>query len=316
MDVQLEPDASVTIIAGTVSSGQGHETVYAKLIQDWLGITPERVRLLQGDTALVPFGRGTFGSRSMTVGGSALKAATDKLVIKAKSVAAGLLEASPGDIAFEPGRFIVEGTDRHVTLEAVAAAAYQGVATDPTADLGLRASGTFNRPPANYPNGCNVCEVEVDPETGVVEIQRFVAVDDCGRALDPVRLEGQIHGGLAQGIGQALFEEVVFDDEGQLVSGSLMDYGVPHARDLPNFAVESIEVATATNPLGVKGAGEAGCVSAPGAVVNAVLDALKPIGVEHLEMPLTPHRVWEAIHATKMSSEAKSGADSPISLGG
>jgi carbon-monoxide dehydrogenase large subunit len=177
----------------------------------------------------------------------------------------------------------------------VAAAAHCGTSRDPSAALGLSAAATFNAPPANYPNGCNVCEVEIDPETGTVEIVRFVAVDDCGRVLDSIGLEGQVHGALAQGIGQALCEQIVFDSEGQLLSGSLMDYELPRAARIPNFDTEATEIPTATNPLGVKGAGEAGCVSAPAAVVNAVLDALKPYGVEHLDMPLTSHRVWQAI---------------------
>jgi carbon-monoxide dehydrogenase large subunit len=301
MEIHVEPDGSATIIAGTVSSGQGHETVFAMLLNEWLGIPRDRVRLITGDTAIVSFGRGTFGSRSMTVCGSALKIAADKVVDKAKAIAAELLEVSVDDISFTPGRFTVKGTDRHATLPEVAAGAYRGSTADPNAELGLRAAATFAAPPANYPNGCNVCEVEVDPQTGAVDILHFVAIDDCGHVLDSERLKGQIHGGLAQGIGQALHERIVFDSEGQLVSGSLMDYGVPRADALPNFVVESIEIPTATNPLGVKGAGEAGCVSAPGAVVNAVLDALRPLGVETLDMPLTPPRVWQAIREAKQA---------------
>ena len=304
MEIHVEPDGSATIIAGTVSSGQGHETVFAKLVNEWLGISPERVRLLTGDTAVVAFGRGTFGSRSMTVCGSALKMAADKIIEKSKSIAGELLEVSTADVAFEAGEFRIKGTDRRVSLQAVAAAAYRGTSGDRSAELGLRASATFTAPPANYPNGCNICEVEVDAETGQVEVLGFVAVDDCGRVLDPQQLEGQIHGGLAQGIGQALIEQVVFDEDGQLVSGSLMDYGVPRAGNLPNFVVEPIEIPTSTNPLGVKGAGEAGCVSAPPAVVNAVLNALEPLGVETLDMPLTPYRVWRAIQAATNKSQS------------
>ncbi len=312
MDIHLEPDGSVTIIAGTVSTGQGHETVYARLISEWLGVAPERIRLIQGDTGAVPFGRGTFGSRSMTVGGSALKMASDRLIGKAKHIAADLLEASADDISFAAGRFTVEGTDRATTLTAVAAAAYRGSGADANAELGLRASATFNAPPANYPNGCNVCEVEIDPETGIVDIANFVAVDDCGRVLDHTRLEGQIHGGLAQGIGQALIEQVVYDGNGQLVSGSLMDYGLQRAADLPFFVTDSIEIPTATNPLGVKGAGEAGCVSAPGAVVNAVLDALRPLGVRSIDMPLTPYRIWQAIRDAETAKANRAAApDNP-----
>ena len=305
MEIHVEPDGSATIIAGSVSSGQGHETVFATLLQEWLGIARERVRLLTGDTAIVPFARGTFGSRSMTVFGSALKLASDKIIAKAKVIAGELLEADVEDISFDAGRFSVRGTDRYVTLDAVAGTSYRGTTVDTDAELGLRATATFASPPANYPNGCNICEVEVDPETGSVEILRFIAVDDCGRVLDPERLEGQLHGGLAQGIGQALFESIVFDREGQLISGSLMDYGIPRADNLPCFIAESIEIPTATNPLGVKGAGEAGCVSAPGAVVNAVLDAIKPLGVRTLDMPLTPPRIWQAIRDFQKSQPQK-----------
>jgi carbon-monoxide dehydrogenase large subunit len=295
MEIQIEPDGTATVISGTVSSGQSHETVFAKLLGEWLGIAPDRVRLVAGDTAIVSFGRGTFGSRSMTVCGSALKMASDRVIEKAKAIAAEILEANASDIVFDQGRLSVAGTDRTTTLEAVAAAAYRGTTADPSAELGLGAAATFAAPPANYPNGCNVCEVEVDPETGVVEIVRFVAVDDCGRVLDSIRLEGQIHGALAQGIGQALCEEIAFDREGQLMSGTLMDYELPRAARMPDFTTEAIEIPTKTNPLGVKGAEEAGCVSAPAAVVNAVVDALKPFGVEHIDMPLTSYRVWQAI---------------------
>jgi carbon-monoxide dehydrogenase large subunit len=299
MEIQIEPDGSATLVASSVSSGQGHETVFADLLQKWLGIPRQRVRLLTGDTAVVPFARGTFGSRTMTVCGSALRIAADRIIEKARPIAGELLETDIADVVFDSGRFAVKGTDRHVSLTAVAAAAYRGTMADQDAELGLRAAATFSAPPANYPNGCNVCEVEVDPETGAIDILRFVAVDDCGRVLDSERLEGQIHGALAQGIGQALMENIVFDSSGQLMSGSLMDYSIPRARNLPDFTAEAIEIPTATNPLGVKGAGEAGCVSAPCAVVNAVLDALKPLGVRTIEMPLTPPRVWQAIQDVK-----------------
>lgn len=296
MDLRLEPDGALTLTAGTLSTGQGHETVYAQLLSSWLGIPMERIRLVQGDTDRVGFGRGTFGSRSMTVGGEALKRASDHLVTLILEVASAELEASVEDLAFTPGRVTVEGTDRSITLPAIAARAY-GHGKPVNGRIGLEASGASSSEPGNYPNGCNICELEVDPETGIVEISRFLALDDVGTVINPMLLEGQIHGGLAQGIGQAWMEGIIFDAEGQLLTGSFLDYQLPRASDLPAFEVETMSIPTGTNLLGVKGAGEAGCVSAPPAFMSALLDALAPSGVETLDMPATPARVWQALRA-------------------
>jgi carbon-monoxide dehydrogenase large subunit len=298
MEIRFDPSGMVTVVAGTHSHGQGHATTYAQLVSDWLGVPFENVRLVQGDTDAVPFGRGTYASRSAMLGGSALRAASDAIIAKAKDMAAHLLEAAATDLEFKDGKFSVAGTDRGIALTDVAKAFFRPVGPTTKFGTGLDASGSSNHPPT-FPNGCHICEVEVDPDTGVVEIARYVVVDDVGRVINPLVCHGQIDGALAQGIGQALMEHVAFDPEsGQMLSASFMDYAMPRATD---FAVpaemEFIDVPAKTNPLGVKGIGEAGCVGAPPAVMNAILDALRPRGVKHLDMPATPRRVWEALNS-------------------
>ena len=297
MGLRIEPDGSAVVLAGTHSHGQGHETVYAQLVSDWLGVPFEQVRLIQGDTERITYGRGTFASRSMTVGGTALRDAADQIVDKGRKIAAHILEAAEADVEFSDGVFRIAGTDRQVPLATVARAAHER-AVGPLAKLGfvgLDGEAT-NFPAFNFPNGCHICEVEVDPETGAVSLERFIAVDDVGVALNPLLVDGQVHGGIAQGVGQALWENVAFEREsGQLLSGSFMDYCMPRADDLPSFEVALHEVPTKTNPLGVKGAGEAGCVGAPAAAINAILDALTPYGVTDIAMPATAERVWRAI---------------------
>jgi carbon-monoxide dehydrogenase large subunit len=295
MEIRFDPSGAATVVSGTFSHGQGHETVYPQIVSDWLGIPMESVRLIQGDTDRVSFGRGTFGSRSMTIGGAALRAAADAVIARGRTIAAHLLEAAEEDIGFADGRFFVEGTDRDMALVDVARAAYSD-GFPPALGVGLEGTGTYAPTSPNYPNGCHVCEVEVDPETGRVEILSYCAVDDVGRAINPLLLAGQVHGGVAQGIGQALLEGIVFDpDSGQALTASFLDYAMPRADDLPSFGFGHHDVPCTTNPLGVKGAGEAGCVGAPAAVVNAILDALKPLGVSDISMPATPQRVWQAI---------------------
>jgi carbon-monoxide dehydrogenase large subunit len=253
----------------------------------------------------VSFGRGTYASRSVMLGGNALKMAADALIEKAKPMAAQMLEAAAGDLSFKDGRFQITGTDRSIALVDVAKAFYRPVGLPKQFGIGLEASGSWATDPSNFPNGCHVCEVEIDPETGVVTIDRYAVVDDVGRIINPLICEGQIQGGLAQGIGQALLEAVTYDGEsGQLLSGSFSDYAMPRADDLPGFDLEFIEVPCRTNPIGVKGAGEAGSVGAPPTVMNAILDALRPLGVEHIDMPATPRRVWEAIRAAKRNKAA------------
>jgi carbon-monoxide dehydrogenase large subunit len=300
MELRCDPSGMVTIVAGTHSHGQGHATVYAQMVSDWLGVPFENVRFVQGDTDQVPFGRGTYASRSSMVGGNALRGAADALIEKGKRVAAHLLEAAPADLAFAGGRYQVVGTDRAVPFTAVAQASY--APTGPLSELGigLDASGHFGSEPPNFPNACHVCEVEVDPETGKVTVDRYTIVDDVGRVLNPLICEGQLHGGLAQGIGQVVCEQVAYDREsGQLLSSTFTEYCMPRADDIPPFTVGLVEVPCRTNPLGVKGLGEVGAVGAPPAVVHAVLDALRPLGVDHIDMPLTPARVLEAIRRAR-----------------
>jgi aerobic carbon-monoxide dehydrogenase large subunit len=300
MELRFDPSGMATIVAGTFSHGQGHATTYAQLVSDWLGVPFENIRFVQGDTDQVPFGRGTYASRSAMLGGSALRFAADAVIEKAKPMAAFLLEAAAADLEFKEGKFKVVGTDRGIPLTEVAKAFYRPAGPTTRFGAGLDGSGSSNNPPT-FPNGCHVCELEVDPETGVVEIDRYAVVDDVGRVINPLICHGQIEGALAQGIGQALMEDVRFDrDSGQMLSASFMDYAMPRAADVPlHYELDFVDVPAKTNPLGVKGVGEAGCVGAPPAVMNALLDALRPLGVRHLDMPATPRRVWEALQNAK-----------------
>jgi aerobic carbon-monoxide dehydrogenase large subunit len=304
MDLRFNPDATLTILGGTHSHGQGHATVFAQLAHEWLGVPLEDIRYVQGDTAQVPMGRGTYGARSAIVGGNALKAASEAIIEKGKQLAATLMEADAADIEFEDGQYRVVGTDKAITITDVAKAAYapMGPLTGKFG-VGLEASGSFSPEPPSHPNGAHVCELEVDPETGEVTIDRYFVVDDLGRVLNPLIVRGQIHGGVVQGLGQALLEHQVYDRQsGQLISGSFMDYGMPRADTMPNVEAELEEVPCKTNPLGVKGIGESGTIGAPPTVINALIDALAPLGVDRIDMPATPLRVWQAI------SRARSGA--------
>jgi carbon-monoxide dehydrogenase large subunit len=245
----------------------------------------------------MPYGKGTGGSRSLPVGGNAVLAASDKVLAKAKRIAAHVLEAAEGDVAFSEGRFTIVGTDKSLSFTEVAKAAYGARRPDGAADFGLAETAAYLPRASTYPNGCHIAEVEIDPDTGWVEIVRFTVVDDFGATINPMLLLGQIHGGVAQGIGQALHERTVYDPEtGQLLTGSLMDYRVPRAVDLPNYAVAFRNVPCKTNPLGIKGAGEAGAIGAPPAIINALVDALGEWGVSHIDMPATPESIWRAIH--------------------
>jgi carbon-monoxide dehydrogenase large subunit len=298
MELRFDPSGNVTIVAGTFSHGQGHATTYAQMVSEWLGVPFDNIRLVQGDTSQVSFGRGTYASRSVMIGGSALKMATDSLVEKARALAAHLMEAAPADLVFKDGRFQVAGTDRGMSLVDVAKISYRPVGLPRQFGIGLEASGTWSAEPQNFPNGAHVCEVEVDPDTGEVVLDRYVVVDDVGRVINPLICDGQIQGGLAQGIGQALFEDVVYDgDSGQLLASTFMEYAMPRAADLPAFVTDFHEVLCRTNPLGVKGVGEAGSVAAPPTVINAIVDALRPLGVDHVDMPATPRTVWSRIQA-------------------
>jgi aerobic carbon-monoxide dehydrogenase large subunit len=296
MVIRFDPSGTLMILAGTHSHGQGHQTVYAQMVHEWLGVPIESISFVQGDTNEVAVGRGTYGSRSMHVGGNALKRAADAIIEKAKPMAAMMMEAAAGDIEFKDGSFHIVGTDRSLPLTAVAQSLHRPMFLPPQFDVGLEASGTFAAEPSNFPNGCHVCEVEIDPETGVVTLARYAAVDDVGKIMNALLCEGQIHGGVAQGVGQALMESIVFDADGQLVTGSFQDYAMPRATDFPDLVSELTEVPATTNPLGVKGAGEAGATGAPPAVIGAILDALRPFGIDHIDMPATPNRIWQAIN--------------------
>ena len=296
MEIRFDGSGAVAIVAGTFSHGQGHETVYPQLVSDWLGVDFETIALIQGDTEKVSYGRGTFGSRSMTAGGSALRIAADRIIARGKTVAAHLLEAAVEDIAFADGVFAVAGTDRSIRITDLARASYAAYGFPAELGIGLEAVGDFAAGAGNFPNGCQIAEVEIDAETGAVALVSLAVVDDVGVVLNPLLLAGQIHGGIAQGAGQALVEDVVYEPQtAQLLSASLMDYCLPRADDLPSFVMGMHAVPSATNPLGVKGAGESGTVGAAPAVIGAILDALAPLGVTDIAMPATPQRVWQAI---------------------
>jgi aerobic carbon-monoxide dehydrogenase large subunit len=304
MVIRFDPSGTLMILAGTHSHGQGHQTVYTQMVHEWLGVPMESISFIQGDTNEVAVGRGTYGSRSMHVGGNALKKAADAIIEKAKPMAAMMLEAAAGDIEFKNGSFHIVGTDRALPLTAVAQSLHRPMFLPPQFEVGLEASGTFAAEPSNFPNGCHVCEVEIDPETGVVTLARYAAVDDVGKIMNALLCEGQIHGGVAQGVGQALMESIVFDTDGQLVTGSFQDYAMPRATDFPDLVSELTEVPATTNPLGIKGAGEAGATGAPPAVIGAILDALRPLGIDHIDMPATPNKIWQAIHAANGAKAA------------
>ncbi len=290
-------------MVGSVHHGQGHATTFTQIACDRLGLDPGSVRFVAGDTDMVTFGRGSFASRSAALGGSAVALASDKIIAKGRRIAAHLLEAADDDIAFADGRFTVSGTDRGVDLVEVAKAAYQPPCLTPGIEPGLDELAMFRPGALNFPNGCHVAEIEIDPDTGTLEIVGYVVVDDFGTVINPLLLDGQIHGGLAQGIGQAVMENVAFDrDTGQLLAGSFMDYCMPRADDLPMFELAFNAVPTSTNPLGAKGAGEAGAVGALPAMMNAVVDALAPVGVEHIAMPATPECIWRAIRDAEKTS--------------
>jgi carbon-monoxide dehydrogenase large subunit len=295
-EIRINPDGSVSLFAGSTSMGQGNETAFTQIVSEGLGVSPDRIHVFSGDTDTLGAGRGNGGSGALSVGGSAVLRAMDKVIERGCRIAAHLLEAAHEDIVFRDGRFAVAGTDRGVTLSSVARAAYQPRQLPKRMEPGFGETAAFTPPAVTFPNGCHVCEVEIDAETGVVRVVRYTVVDDVGRMVNPMLVKGQIHGGIVQGLGQGLFEELVYDPAtGQLLSGSFMDYAMPRADDMPFFDVDSHEVPTQVNPLGAKGVGEAGTVGALPALLNAVNDALGPLGVRHLDMPLTPERVWHAI---------------------
>jgi carbon-monoxide dehydrogenase large subunit len=296
-EITVQPQGVVEVVIGTVSSGQGHETSFAQLVSEWLGVPVDCVALVQGDTARVSVGGGSHSGRALRLGSIVMLGASNEIIAKGMRIASHVLEVAIADLDFSSGRFVVKGTDRSIGIFEVAAAAVQR--NDLPDDLrSLDGIGDETVNLAAFPYGCHVCEVEVDPDTGVVAIARYTAVDDVGRAVNPMIVHGQVHGGITHGIGQALLEQCWYDPQsGQLLSGSLMDYAIARADEMPSYVTELSEVPSPTHPLGIRPAGEGGTTPALGAVVNAVVDALAEFGVTHIEMPVTPERVWRAIHA-------------------
>ena len=293
--VRVQPTGKVTVLTGSHSHGQGHDTTFAQLVSDSLGIPMEDVEIVHGDTDLVPFGMGTYGSRSLAVGGVAISMSLDKVKEKGAKIAAHLLEAAEEDLEFAEGSWTVKGTDRSVGFGDVALTAYVPHNYPEGLEPGMEFTSFYDPANFTFPYGAHIAVVEVDVETGVVKLKRYIACDDVGNVVNPMIVDGQVHGGVTHGIGQALMEGAIYDDEGQLVNGSYMDYAMPRADDLPSFETGRTVTPCPHNPLGAKGAGETGTIGSTPAVVNAVIDALWPLGVRHLEMPLTPQRVWQAI---------------------
>ena len=297
-EIRFNPSGTAMMLMGTKTHGQGHETVFKQILHDKLGIAPGDVQFIDGDTDRVAFGMGSNGSRSMVTGGTALSLAAEKIVAKGKRLAAHLLEAAEADIAFADAKFSVVGTDRSLTLKQVAMAAFQPARLPPGIEPGFYEDATYAPKRDTFPNGCHVCEVEIDPDTGEVALLSYLVVDDVGTVINPLTLAGQIHGGVAQGMGQILMERVVYDpDSGQLLTASFMDYAMPRADTMCSMKIVSNPVPTATNPLGVKGAGEAGCVGAMPAIMLAIMNALAERGVGELDMPATSDRVWRALQS-------------------
>ena len=293
--IRVAADGGITLLIGNQSNGQGHETMYAQLVADRLGVPFESVRVVQGDSDVVLYTGLTGGSRATSVGGTAALGAADRIVDKGKTIAAHLMEAAPADVEFKDGAFRIAGTDKTVSFQKVVTAAYTAGALPSGLSPGLDETANSTILPMTYPNGCHVCEVEIDPAVGSVAIVRYTIVDDFGRVINPLTLAGQVHGGTVQGIGQALYEDCVYDAQsGQLLTGSLMDYCLPRADNLPSFSFAYNELPTTANRLGVKGSGEAGAMGAPPAVINAVVDALADYGVTHIDMPATPEKIWRA----------------------
>ncbi|HEX5320884.1 MAG TPA: xanthine dehydrogenase family protein molybdopterin-binding subunit [Stellaceae bacterium] len=294
--IRFEEDGTVTIITGTLDYGQGHASPFAQVLAARLGIPFQRIRLLQGDSDELIAGGGTGGSKSMIVSGNAIVGAAEKVVEAGRQIAAHVLEAAAADIEFRAGRYVIAGTDRSVGVMELAAQIRAGLELPPELPQSLDVADIYDGPPSAFPNGCHIAEVEVDPDTGTVDVVKYTFVNDFGVVINPLLVDGQAHGGIVQGIGQALRERVVYDEDGQLLTGSYMDYAMPRADDAPSFVHASHPVPCTTNPLGAKGCGEAGCAGALPSVMNALVDALREHGIGHIDMPATPERVWRAIH--------------------
>jgi carbon-monoxide dehydrogenase large subunit len=296
-EIRFDPLGGLTFVTGSISHGQGHATIQTQMLVERLD--PEQVRIIQGDTDAVAFGMGTGGSRSTTMSGGAIVMVSGKIIAKGKKLAAHMLEASEGDVEFKDGRFAIAGTDRGLGIHEVAKAAFQLDKLPPGMEPGLYETATYRSRSGNFPNGAHVCEVEIDPQTGVTTLLRYSVVDDVGTVINPLLVKGQIMGGIAQGMGQVLMEDKAYDAEGQVLAGSFMDYAMPRAEHFSDVVIEDNPVPTPTNPLGVKGAGEAGTVGSLSAGVNAIVDALSVLGIRHVDTPCTPFKVWQAIRAAK-----------------
>jgi carbon-monoxide dehydrogenase large subunit len=297
--IRFEPDGTVTIVTGTLDYGQGHASPFAQVLSARLGVPFETIRLSQGDSDQLVAGGGTGGSRSMMQSGGAIVEASDLVIERGKQIASHFLEAAVADIEFSRGRFAIAGTDRGIDIMDLAARLRDAPQLPGDVPRTLDVSHIFKGVPSAFPNGCHIAEVELDPETGVVEIVVYITVNDFGVLVNPMLVEGQAHGGIAQGVGQALMESVVYDEGGQLVTGSYMDYALPRAGDFPLLGFVSHPVPAKTNPLGVKGCGEAGCAGSLPAVINALVDALSEFGITHIDMPATPHRIWQAMRTAR-----------------
>jgi carbon-monoxide dehydrogenase large subunit len=316
--VRVYPTGKVSVYTGSQQQGQGHETTFAQIVADRLGIPTDDVEVVHGDTGRVQFGMGTYGSRSASVGGAAIVESLDKIVEKCKRIAAHMLEAAPEDIELTAGRFHVRGwPDRSKGLPDISLAAYLAHSMPAGVEPGLEATSFFDPPNFTYPFGTHVAVVEVDADTGQVALQRYVAVDDVGNVINPMIVEGQLHGGIAQGVAQALWEGAEYDDNAQLLTASMMNYALPKAHQLPFFELDRTVTPSPVNPLGTKGVGEAGTIASPAAVANAVMDALRPFGIAHLDMPLTAPKVWQAIQAARAANAgANAGANTNEGAGG
>jgi carbon-monoxide dehydrogenase large subunit len=304
--VRVQITGAVTVFTGTSPHGQGHETGFAQIVADRLGVDPQQVEVMHGDTATGPEGLDTYGSRGLSVGGEAVARAAEKVAAKARAIVAHSLEADEADIELRDGKFQVKGSpDKGMTMAEVAGAAYIPVDLPDGMEPGLEEISFYDPGNFVFPFGAHACIVEIDPETGKVQVDRYVAVDDCGPAINPLLIDGQVHGGVAQALGQALYEQVVYDESGQLITGTFVDYALPTAAEIPSFETDRTETPSPTNTLGVKGVGEAGTIAGTATVTNAVLDALRPLGIDFINMPLTPMRIWQAIQ------EAKGKGDGP-----
>jgi carbon-monoxide dehydrogenase large subunit len=298
-EIRFDPLGGMTFVSGSVSHGQGHATIQTQILVGRLGVDPHKIKFIQGDTEAVAFGMGTGGSRSTTMSGGAIVMVADKIIAKGKKLAAHMLEAAEADIEFKDGRFAIAGTDRGIGIHDIGKAAFQLDKLPAGMEPGLYETATYRARSGNFPNGCHICEVEIDPETGTTEVVGYAVVDDVGTVINPLLVKGQIMGGIAQGMGQVLMEDKTYDAQGQVLTGSFMDYAMPRAEHFGPVTIEDNPVPTPTNPLGVKGAGEAGTVGSLSAGVNAIVDALSVLGIRHIDTPCTPYRVWQAIQRAR-----------------